>query len=340
MIALITAAFFAAPVQTPPIPASLAPYIHDGVFDPGDYEWLRGRFEGASPAEQATTETIDTWLAACREAGATEQRAELVSLGIDHPALSRTSLTNPVCAAVSLIEHVPPNLTWLDFQRAITVASPVADSFLFATREAEHFDSTGGTSLREQLLARPLGEQMLRGASSWGAGDASNAPTLPPLAKVLVVARINAAIAWRDHDNTRWLKAIVERDGWPRISAVGAEAADRAWLLVQHADADPAFQLRALRLMRPLVDKDEVSKRNYVFLYDRVMLKLTGKQRYATQMHCVAGSYQPLPLEDSAGADGYRQAFGLGTIAENRQRMVREYGPCPSESVGKIPPSD
>jgi hypothetical protein len=35
--------------------------------------------------------------------------------------------------------------------------------------------------------------------------------------------------------------------------------------------------------MEPLVAQGEVTKQNYAYLYDRIMLKLAGKQRYATQ---------------------------------------------------------
>src|SRR3546814_4825245 len=71
--------------------------------------------------------------------------------------------------------------------------------------------------------------------------------------------------------------------GWPTISAVGEKASHAAWLLAQHADDDPALQVRALRLMEPLAKAGEASKSNYAYLYDLVMLKLAGKQRYATQ---------------------------------------------------------
>ena len=52
-----------------------------------------------------------------------------------------------------------------------------------------------------------------------------------------------------DVANTERMKEIIEEIGWPTASKVGAEAANKAWLLVQHADHDPEFQERCLELM-------------------------------------------------------------------------------------------
>ncbi len=41
--------------------------------------------------------------------------------------------------------------------------------------------------------------------------------------------------------------------------------------------------------MEPLILSGEVSKGDYAYLYDRVMLKISGKQRYGTQAMCLDG---------------------------------------------------
>lgn len=157
---------------------------------------------------------------------------------------------------------------------------------------------------------------------------AAGAPELTPMGREIVRSRLWAAIAVRDDANTRWLKDVVARDGWPRISAVGERSANEAWLLVQHADHDPLFQLEALRLMEPLVAEKEVSSRNYAYLYDRVMLKLAGKQRYGTQFTCVDGKWAPQSLEDASAVDRFREEAGMETQAENTARMMEAYGTC------------
>ena len=45
-----------------------------------------------------------------------------------------------------------------------------------------------------------------------------------------------------DVANTQRMKEIVEQMGWPTRSKVGGHASEMAWLLVQHADHDRAFQ--------------------------------------------------------------------------------------------------
>ena len=52
-----------------------------------------------------------------------------------------------------------------------------------------------------------------------------------------------------DQENTKWMQQIIEEHGWPTMKLVGKEAANDAWLLVQHADLDPKFQRRCWDLM-------------------------------------------------------------------------------------------
>ena len=97
----------------------------------------------------------------------------------------------------------------------------------------------------------------------------------------------------------------------------------------QHADHDPAFQLTALRLMEPLAADGKVSKRNYAYLYDRVMLKLSGKQRFGTQFSgCEGDEYKLRPLEDEKQLDKLRVENELEPISEYRQSMKESFGLC------------
>ena len=49
-----------------------------------------------------------------------------------------------------------------------------------------------------------------------------------------------------DVEHTQRMKEMVEQIGWPTRSKVGGHASEMAWLLVQHADHDRAFQQRCL----------------------------------------------------------------------------------------------
>lgn len=184
---------------------------------------------------------------------------------------------------------------------------------------------------------RPVTEQMLRYAMGWGEGNQGDAPPLRPGQRAIVLAALSVATARVDRANTEWLKQEVATGGWPSISRVGERPSVEAWLLVQHADADPVFQLQALRLMAPLDAKHDLPPTNYAYLYDRVMLKLAGKQRYATQVTCAAGGRVPLPLEDDAVAN-WRQKAGMKSLADYIGGMNQSFGPCPPEPVGATTP--
>jgi hypothetical protein len=320
-------------LAAPPPPSLLAPYIRDGRFEPGDYGWMRGRFADASPADKAATVEIGKWVTACHQAGEAETRAKLAGMGIADAKLERGPISDPLCGAVA---HTPFQLqakTFPEFQRALAEAAPVADTYLLAVRQAERIGGPRGPGLADALLARPFGEQMLRLGVGWGDGEMKDAPVLSADAKAILVARLGAAMGQRDHENTQWMKALVAKEGWPKISAVGERASQQAWLLVQHADADPVFQLQALRLMEPLVASGEVKKQNYAYLYDRIMLKLAGKQRYATQVTCSGGKRMPQPLEDETAVERLRSEVGLNPLTEYMADVNKMFGECRPDPV-------
>src|SRR3546814_17491742 len=77
---------------------------------------------------------------------------------------------------------------------------------------------------------------------SWGVDE--HDPPLPETLKPLFAYLTWEMVAREDRKNRAMLRAYVAQKGWPTISAVGKEASHAAWLLVQHADPDPALQLR------------------------------------------------------------------------------------------------
>lgn len=331
--ALISASALLLVAARPAAPPVLAPYIKDGRFEPGDYGWMRGRFADANAVEKAQFRSIDKWLLACGTEAAAEMKRDLVQAGIPDPKLTPQPLQDRVCGAVGLA--IPYDGIQLDsferFQQDMGTAQPIASAFLFATAAAETVGGPHGPTLGDRLSARTLGEQMLQFGMSWGDGQVKGAPPLDPGVRAIVIRLLWLALDDRTRANTTWLKQIVEKDGWPRQSKVGEHAAYQAWLLAQHSDHDPLFQLQALRLMEPLVAAGEVSKQNYAYLYDRVMLKLTGKQRYATQMTCVGEKYVPQPIEDETAVAKRRAEVGLNSLAEYIAMMQATLGGCGSK---------
>jgi hypothetical protein len=86
-----------------------------------------------------------------------------------------------------------------------------------------------------------------------------------------------------DVEHTARMKAIIEQIGWPNRSVVGNYAAHMAWLLVQHADNDHAFQVACLALMREQ-SEGEVSQTDIHYLEDRINVAEGLPQRYGTQI--------------------------------------------------------
>ena len=318
------------PPTSPPLPPVLTPYMHGDSFDPGDFGFLRGDFPEASPADKAATRAVKAWGLQCWQEGRERMRAEIAALGVPDAKLDLQATPGTTCATVTSAGLIDthPWPSFAAFAADVATARPIADTFLWATSLAVDKAGSHVTTLAEALNALPFGEQMLRTALSWGQGAAGAAPPLEPGVRRIVEARLWGAIAATDHKNTEFLKGMVANMGWPDRRTVGDAAADNAWLVVQHADADPAFQLRVLRLMEKMLASGGVSRKNYALLYDRVMLKLTGRQRYGTQMHCRAGQRVPRPLESEAALAGRRTEMGLETMADYMKSLDSFYGRC------------
>lgn len=127
-----------------------------------------------------------------------------------------------------------------------------------------------------------------------------------------------------DQENTIWFKEIIEKHGWLTFTMVGKEGAQSAWLLVQHADADPKFQRHCLDLMAKS-PRNEVSLSNLAYLTDRVLLAEGKKQLYGTQFIRLLGKLQPRPLEDEQNVDKRRAEMGLSTLADYVKILEQQY---------------
>jgi hypothetical protein len=338
----------AAPGSSPPRLAEAGAAAPPRV--PEDLDAVRGAFAGAADAEAAQWREVERYAETCVLRSAEATRAELRSLGYASTALPPGGYRDHVCrAARGLLIARGEYRSWDAFNAARREAWPVFAAYRTAVRNAETVarnrleagtngsgDARPAPPLGEILAARIVGEQVLRLADTAVAGeDGQSRPVtmeVSPAARPLLGALLAIETARRDEANADWLRGEVDRAGWPTPKAVGPAGAEAAWLIVQHADHDPAFQARMLQLMTPLVARGEVSRRNYAFLYDRVMMKVAGRQRYATQYRCRGGRWEPAALEDPGRAEALRKEAGLGTVAENTARIEGMYGKsCSSE---------
>lgn len=317
-VSIFAAAFaLGASAHAGPLPETLASDFAGGRFAAGDYSWARGRFSDASAEEKAKWHRLKAWA----DARATERTAavrdELRGLGADPKALAVGCYGDEACATILGFERGSETFDgWADFETAWKVSRPYFEGYRSAAaamRQSLPRIEPEKVPLAEKLHFWTILEQVWRKAVS---GDISPTAPLPPKARAAFNLMVWPEVASADAGNLPKLKEVVARHGWPTIADVGEQGARDAWLLVQHADNDPAFQLRVLRLMEPLAAKAAVPTRNFAYLFDRVTLKISGVQRYGTQAHCVDGRIAPRPLEQPGKLDELRRTAGLPPIAE------------------------
>lgn len=302
------------------MPEVLAPFIVKGRFHPGDFEWLRWRYS-ADPVESAKWKQVMRWVGTRSEARKKATAASLAAAGVDPARARGDCFDDEACGWVMVSGFLSGMPEWAVVKKAIDEARPAAEGYILAVSAMERQageDSAAGSAAHE-LVTRSRVEQTLR----VGMADPLAIPAqLSAEGKRAWGMFIWREIVRRDNDNTSWLKKTVVKDGWPKRSTVGPDAARAAWLIAQHADRDPAFQIQALRLMEPLVASNEVSPRDYAFLYDRVFGELRGQQRYGTQMICTGGKFVPQPIEDPANLDKRRLAVGLSEMREQLSKYT------------------
>ncbi len=182
---------------------------------------------------------------------------------------------------------------------------------LLALARQEEDRHLAGTdrSLRRELFVRLNRDQETRGRLI---ADPENKALLAEMAEV-------------DKDNTAWLQQLVATRGWPGYALVHKDGAQAAWLLAQHADADPAFQQQVLELLEKAVLAKDASPSHLAYLTDRVRSGRGEKQLYGTQFVKNGDGWAPAPIEDEAHVDERRQRIGLGTLAEYAEQIRAAY---------------
>ena len=173
------------------------------------------------------------------------------------------------------------------------------------TRWDQYLKSLKEPALRAELLKRTREDQRVRLEAKPGV---FNPQTAAEMRKI-------------DADNTTFMLATIDKYGWPGKSMVGSDGAQAAFLLVQHADANPAFQKRCLELLEQAVKQKEAPADHLAYLTDRVLVAEGKPQRYGTQFHTVDGKLVPEPIEDEAHVDARRKEVGLPPMAEYERLM-------------------
>lgn len=175
-------------------------------------------------------------------------------------------------------------------------------------------------ALRSQLLAMAEADQQVRermAALMRELSDGSG-PSAELLALLAEQERVDAA-------HVQQLERIVEADGWPLTDRVGRDAANAAWLILQHADLE--VQQRHLPALRAALEAGQADAARAAMLEDRVRMGEGRPQLYGSQL--VGRSGEPMalyPVEDPAELDSRRAAVGLPSIDEYLRTIEAELG--------------
>lgn len=119
-----------------------------------------------------------------------------------------------------------------------------------------------------------------------------------------------------DSANVAWMEAAMDSHGWPDRSTVGEDGASAAFLLVQHADRDTAFQARVLPALEDAWRRGEAQAQHVALLTDRLAKARGEPQLYGTQATMRDGRIVLTPIRDSSGVDARRAEMGLPPLAE------------------------
>ena len=167
--------------------------------------------------------------------------------------------------------------------------------------------------MRDELLNRFKNDQDIRNEVSKKVG---NGGILPKDDEAL----------WEkiDTENTARMKELINKHGWLGKSMVGEDGSHAAWILVQHADKDPKFQKKCLKLMEKAVKTKEASGKDFAYLTDRVLVREGKPQIYGTQMKFIDGKFGPAPIKDEKNVDERRASVGLVPLAEYVRKMKGE----------------
>ena len=146
----------------------------------------------------------------------------------------------------------------------------------------------------------------------------------PPEAQDLL--EVNAA-------NVARLGQIIEEHGWPGLRLVGADGADAAWMLAQHADRSNDQRRSWLPAVTAAVEGGDADPRHLATLADRTAVVAGEPQLYGTIVLLADdGEVEfPVPVADAGRLEARRAAIGLPALATEAPFLAEgdlvPYGP-------------
>jgi 23S rRNA (guanosine2251-2'-O)-methyltransferase len=143
----------------------------------------------------------------------------------------------------------------------------------------------------------------------------------------------SSLLAVNEANAARFASIVEELGAWPGLRRVGADGADAAWMLVQHADRANEQRRGWLPLLEAAVEAGDADPRHLATLADRIAAVAGEQQTYGTITLLAAdGEIEyPLPVRDAGRLDERRAAIGLGPAADDAPHLadgdIVPYGP-------------
>lgn len=315
--ALLTVCSASSIASTPAPPAWLAPYIVKGALSYSNLDWARRRWS-PDPKDQLEWRSALDWIAQFKGARAAEIVEDFRQAGVPGATLRAGCYGNEACQQVEDLQLGSAAFSgWDTLSGAAREATPYIEGYRYAVETTAHVVTTDpSTTLHDKLIAaRILDQTNMIGLTGFHYPE-QRLPSMSAHALAVFNLTVTHFSRMRFEADAAMLKTAVAARGWPRRSEIGESGMNAAWLVVQHADYDPLFQYKALQLIKARAQEGEGDPKNVAYLYDRIMLKVTGKQRYGTQLECKEGKLEPQPLEDAEHLDSLRKEMNLPSFAE------------------------
>ncbi len=134
------------------------------------------------------------------------------------------------------------------------------------------------------------------------------------------------------------LKKFFNKYGYLGFDLVGKEGSYNFWLMVQHCDDNPKFQMRVLEKMKLELKKNNANPQNYGYLLDRVRINTGKPQIYGTQVEYNWKTCQAYPksLKDSVNVNKRRKEIGLSRLEEYLNEMSKMHFEINQEIFKKV----
>lgn len=327
-------------VLTPSIlaaqPASLLAHLTGGKLNLSDLSWAAPLY-AHDPQQHSQWADAMRWVAQRKRDQTARMQQQLLAAGVRNVHLAIGCYDDDTCQVLSRVDAAAARFGSLEtLEAAARDIAPYVDGFVAAASTVEReLNADPKPTLAARLHAAATADQILRIGLTASEYAKLHSPPMVPQAQDFLELRTIIEMDRMDQLHTRWLKEVVAIQGWPRASVLGDTAAYDAWLLAQHADLDPAFQFQALQRMVPLTKRGDADRKRYAYLYDRIMLKITGRQRYGTQAMCLKGQIAPQPLESASLVDQYRREVGLPSL---QKYLIRFHEAAYCDPAGVLRP--